>query len=69
MSDYGGAEQGETQAQGGSRGGLSGPRATLERLGDITITGKFAINLRILLEPIGFLRFITVVCIHVLNYL
>ena len=57
MSDEERAEQGQ-----GSK--WRRPRATLESLGDITISGRFAINLRILLEPIGFLRIILIVSLN-----
>ena len=39
-------------------------RATLEKLGDIHLTSKVSINLRILLEPIGFLRIILIVSVY-----
>ncbi|XP_003384954.2 PREDICTED: synaptophysin-like protein 1 [Amphimedon queenslandica] len=48
----------EGQVQDGGR--LSGARGTLEKLGDIKIGQKISINLRILLEPIGFLRIILI---------
>lgn len=39
-------------------------RATLEKLGDIRLTSKVSINLRILLEPIGFLRIVLIVSVY-----